>query len=356
MSDLRTSLYDAHIRHGGKMVPFAGWVMPIQYQGILDEARAVRTGCGLFDVSHMARGWFRGDRVFDYLSSLVPSDLGRLSDRSAMYTILTNPNGGVIDDIIVYRLSASEYMIVFNAANREKDLAWFHQHGQGIDIDDRTLSTAMIAVQGPKAIETLAALGGTNLPDVPRFGAAETTIAGVRLLAGRTGYTGEDGFELICPADQADALWEALTQQGGVPCGLGARDLLRIEAGLHLYGHELSDEINPIEANLGWVVHRLQDYIGAEVVARVKAEGPSRKLMGIVMDDRAVPREGNEIWSDDQRIGTVSSGTFSPVLGKSIGMAFIAADFAKAGNRCEMRVRDRAFGATITTRRFLKDQ
>lgn len=340
------------------MVDFAGWAMPIQYRSILEEARAVRTAWGLFDVSHMARADFRGENAFALLSKLVPSDLTKLADGHSTYTVLTNEQGGVVDDIIIYRLSAIHYLVVFNAANREKDLEWFHRWAGGFNpaptIHDRTEQTVMIAVQGPQAVPNLERLFGQPLSEVPRFGAIDLHWDGELIFAGRTGYTGEDGFELIADNPVGERLWNALVWGGATPCGLGARDVLRVEAGLHLYGHELTDRINPIEAGLGWLVSEREDYLGAGMIQPLKASGTPRKLMGIVMEERVVPREGYPVLIDEQPVGVMSSGVFSPTLERGIGMAFIDAAAAKVGTPCLVEIRGKAHPATITTRRFLK--
>ncbi len=354
----RTALYEAHRQLGARMVEFAGWEMPIQYQSILDEARAVRTRWGIFDVSHMGRACLHGENTIPFLNLLVPSDLGKLGDNSALYTVLTNERGGVVDDIILYRQSPDQWLMVFNAANHDKDLAWL-QRWQGRfnpppTIDDQTERTVMIAVQGPEAVAHLTALLAPRLTDVPRFGALAFEWRGVPVFAGRTGYTGEDGFELIVPAEAGEALWETLLQAGATPCGLGARDVLRVEAGLHLYGHELTDDTNPIEAGLGWLVSERTDYIGADIIQRVKTEGAARRLMGIVLQERGVPREGYPVLIEGQVVAQLTSGVYSPTLECGIGMAYLPAEWAKAGTPCAVEIRGRAVPALITTRRFLK--
>ncbi len=340
------------------MVEFAGWEMPVQYAGIIEETRAVRQRWGIFDVSHMARAFFQGEGIRDYLSRLVPSDLNKVGERMGQYTVLTNEQGGVIDDIILYELSPLRWLVVFNAANREKDLAWFHhwrkELATQVEIDDQTEQTVMIAVQGPQAVVNLSALLNTELETVPRFGITELDYEGATLLAGRTGYTGEDGFELIAPAELGETLWERLIEAGATPCGLGARDVLRVEAGLHLYGHELTDETNPVEAGLNWLISDRTDYVGAEVIQRVKQEGSQRRLMGVVLQERGVPREGYAVLIGGEAVGTLTSGVYSPTLEKGIGMAYIPTPYAKAGTPCTVEIRGRAVPATITTRRFLK--
>ncbi|MCS7273500.1 MAG: glycine cleavage system aminomethyltransferase GcvT [Fimbriimonadales bacterium] len=354
----RTALYEAHLTAGARMIEFAGWQMPVQYGGIVQEVRAVRQRWGVFDVSHMGRAYFRGSDARTLLNRLVPSDLGKLAPMSGVYTVLTNERGGIVDDIILYELAPDEYLVVFNAANRYKDLNWFHHWqsawGLQVSIDDQTEHTVMLAVQGPEATARLSQLLGAPLEAVPRFGATFVEWQGTRLFAARTGYTGEDGFELIAPTSVGVALWNALLQAGATPCGLGARDVLRVEAGLHLYGHELTEDTNPIEAGLGWLVSERTDYLGAAVIAPLKQTGTPRKLMGIRLLERGVPREGYPVLIHGQPVGTLTSGVYSPTLEQGIGMAYLPAEHAKTGTPCEVEIRGKRIPAVVSTRRFLK--
>jgi aminomethyltransferase len=354
----RTALYEAHLQAGGRMVEFAGWEMPVQYAGIIHEVQAVRQHWGMFDVSHMARAYFRGADARAFLSRLVPSDLGKVAPMMGQYTVLTNERGGVVDDVIIYELAPEEYLMVFNAANRQKDLSWFHHWhevwGVSVSIDDQTEQTVMLAVQGPEATVRLSEVLKADLHDTSRFGATFVDWQGVRLFAARTGYTGEDGFELIAPAEIGVRLWQTLLGAGATPCGLGARDVLRVEAGLHLYGHELTDDTNPIEAGLNWLVSDRTDYIGAEVIQQVKQAGPVRRLMGIRLQERGVPREGYPVLIEGHPVSVLTSGVYSPTLEQGIGMAYLPADHAKAGTPCAVEIRGRAVPATVSTRRFLK--
>ncbi|MCS7301794.1 MAG: glycine cleavage system aminomethyltransferase GcvT [Fimbriimonadales bacterium] len=356
----RTALYEAHRQAGGRMVEFAGWEMPVQYAGILQEVQAVRQQWGVFDVSHMARAYFRGSDARAFLSRLVPSDISQLAPFTGQYTVLTNERGGVVDDVIIYELAPDEYLMVFNAANRQKDLNWFHHWraawGLPLQIDDQTEQTVMLAVQGPEATTRLSELLSTPLHATPRFGARFVEWAGVQLFAARTGYTGEDGFELIAPASVGARLWDALLQAGATPCGLGARDVLRVEAGLHLYGHELTDDTNPIEAGLSWLVSDRTDYIGAEAIVQAKQAGTARKLMGIRLQERGVPREGYPVLIEGQPVSTLTSGVYSPTLEQGIGMAYLPAAYAKAGTPCAVEIRGKAVPAIVSTRRFLKNR
>ncbi|MCX7926082.1 MAG: glycine cleavage system aminomethyltransferase GcvT [Fimbriimonadales bacterium] len=354
----RTALYELHQQAGGRMVEFAGWEMPVQYAGIIQEVQSVRQRWGVFDVSHMARAYFRGGDSLAFLSRLVPSDLSKIASMTGQYTVLTNERGGVVDDVIIYQLQLDEYLMVFNAANRQKDLNWFTRWRSAwamhVAIDDQTEQTTMLAVQGPEATERLSAILGASLDATPRFGATFVEWGNARVFAARTGYTGEDGFELIAPAETGVRLWETLLQAGATPCGLGARDVLRVEAGLHLYGHELTEDTNPIEAGLGWLVSDRLNYLGAEVIQQVKQTGPSRKLMGVRLQERGVPREGYPVLIEGQPVSALTSGVYSPTLEQGIGMAYLPAEYAKAGTPCAVEIRGKAVPAVVSTRRFLK--
>lgn len=340
------------------MVEFAGWTMPVQYAGIIQEVRAVRQHWGVFDVSHMGRAYFRGVDALAFLKRLTPSDLNQLALMTGQYTVLTNERGGVVDDVIIYNLASDEYLMVFNAANHQKDLNWFTRWlsiwQMRVSIEDQTEQTVMLAVQGPEATAHLSRLLNVSLEAVPRFGVRFVKWGDTRLLAARTGYTGEDGFELIAPAEAGVRLWQALWEAGATPCGLGARDVLRVEAGLHLYGHELNDDTNPIEAGLGWLVSERLSYLGAEAIQQVKQSGPSRKLMGIRLQERGVPREGYPVLIEGQPVGTLTSGVYSPTLEQGIGMAYLPAEYARAATPCAVEIRGKAVPAVVSTRRFLK--
>lgn len=340
------------------MVAFAGWEMPVQYAGIIHEVQAVRQRWGMFDVSHMARAYFRGADTLTFLSRLVPSDLSKVAPMTGQYTVLTNERGGIVDDVILYALLPDEYLMVFNAANRQKDMNWFHhwrtEWRLAVSIDDHTDQTVMLAVQGPEATARLSAILNADLHSTPRFGACWVDWQGVRLFVARTGYTGEDGFELIAPASVGATLWRVLLEAGATPCGLGARDVLRVEAGLHLYGHELTDDTNPIEAGLSWLVSDRTNYIGAEVIQQVKQAGAARKLMGIRLQERGVPREGYPVLVEGRPVSVLTSGVYSPTLEQGIGMAYLPTELAKAGTPCAVEIRGRAVPAIASTRRFLK--
>ena len=279
-----TPLYESHLALKGRMVDYEGWAMPVLYTSILDEARAVRNHAGIFDISHMGRVRVFGDEVTAFLQKLTSNDVAALKPSSAQYSLLMNPEGGIIDDIIVYREDRDSYLVVINAGNAVKDLQWMRSHvPDGVTIHDQSEATAMIAVQGPEAPELVAQLAGNPaLLERKRFQYATGLLAGIPATFCRTGYTGEDGFELIVPAKQGQAAWDALMAAGAVPCGLGARDALRIEAGYPLYGHEINDITSPVEAGLMWVVKLDKgDFFGKEAIEQVKRSGPKRRLMGL---------------------------------------------------------------------------
>jgi aminomethyltransferase len=327
--------------------------------------KAVREGVGLFDVSHMGRVRVRGKHAFAYLQHLTVNDVSRLpaGGGASQYSLLCREAGGVIDDIIVYRLGVNEFIVVVNASNREKDLGWMRSHTgpfSDLILEDETLDTALIAVQGPKAIDLVDKLSDRDVTIMPRFGLDETVVAGIPTLAARTGYTGEDGVELFCRADAAEKLWKALADAGGVPCGLGARDTLRLEAGLPLYGHEMDEHTQPYEARLGWVI-RLEkdaDFLGKNALKAIHS-GPKKKtLVGLAMEGRAIPREGYSLFTGNQgtdAIGYVTSGTFSPTLGKGIAMARIDAAHAEKETPVDVLVRDTRHAAKVVRLPFYKN-
>jgi aminomethyltransferase len=353
---LRTSLYPQHLAAGARMVPFAGWEMPVQYAGIMAEARAVREAVGMFDVSHMGRLTFTGQGVLPFLELVTSNDVSKLRDGAGQYSLLPNENGGCVDDIIVYRVSEAEYRMVVNAANHDKDWAWLQDHRPAdVLIVDNTKQTAMIAVQGPLACETLGKLSNAAeaLRDAPAFGIVNAEIAGVSCFAARSGYTGEDGFELVCSAEDSGKLWDALLAAGVTPCGLASRDTLRVEAGLPLYGHELTDELSPIAANLGWVVSKTKSFIGSDPINQARAEGTAQKLMGIRLDAKRLIPGGTKVFVGDREVGEVSSGVVSPTLDQAIAFAFVDRDIS-ADTACNLELRGKMEPGRIVTKRFLK--
>lgn len=338
------------------MVEFAGYDMPVQYGSIIAESKAVRDGAGMFDVSHMARLIFKGDRTQEFLDWVTTNDVAGLADGTGHYSLLPNATGGIVDDIIVYRISATEYRMVVNAANHAKDVAWLgSQNAFGVEMQDVTGKTAMVAVQGPKATSLLAGLSpdGGALEVAPMFGVVETTFAGVAAFAARSGYTGEDGFEVICAAADADRLWVALAEAGVVPCGLGARDVLRVEAGLPLYGHELNDDLSPIAAGLGWVIHKTKAFIGSEPINAAREAGTPRRLVGVRLESKRLPSPGMKVLTGGREAGEVTSGVFSPLLDCGVGFAFVDREI-KFDTPCSVEIRGKEEPGVIVNKRFFK--
>jgi aminomethyltransferase len=349
-----TPLHDLHVALGARMVPFAGYEMPVQYNSIIEEHRTVRSAVGLFDLSHMGEVEVRGRRAVDFLGHAVVSDPSTLSEGQAQYSMLCQEDGGIIDDLIVYRLGRERFMVVCNASNRDAviaHLAGLHaRDGGDVELEDRSDEVGLVAPQGPAAASVLSGLTDVDLHALENYHAAEGIVAGVPAIVARTGYTGEDGFELFCDADRTREVWEAVASAGTAaglrPCGLGARDTLRLEAGMPLYGNELDRDTNPFEAALGRVVKLEKgDFIGREALEAVKETGPARKLIGLQMVDNAIPRGGYEVRAGGAPIGRVTSGTLSPTLGTKIAMARVAAETAGVGNAFEVVVRDRPYRA-----------
>lgn len=345
----QTPLHAAHVEQGAKMVAFGGWHMPIQYEGILAEHAAVRSSVGIFDVSHMGEVDFVGPQARRAVDRLITNDASKLQDGRALYTAVCLENGGIVDDCIVYRLGPEHFRIVINAANIEKDVAHFREHASELcEVQDRSDEFALIAVQGPKAVAMVDALGSSDLASTPSFGLAYTTLAGAEILAARTGYTGEDGFELFVPAERARAVWDALLGAGARPIGLGARDTLRLEARLCLYGNDIDETTHPYEAGLGWVVKlgKEEPFVGRDALVRVKDEGPARKLVGFTVVGRGVARAGAEVLDDGDRVvGVVTSGGVAPTVGGSIGMAYVPTAMAQPDASLRLRQRGRVIEA-----------
>jgi aminomethyltransferase len=348
---LRTPLHEVHEQAGARMVPFAGWQMPVQYASIIEEHRTVRSSVGLFDLSHMGEIAVTGGEAVAFLRYAVVSDPGTLEVGQAQYSMLCQADGGIIDDLIVYRLEDGEFLIVCNASNRgavAEHLAALLRRGDfDAALDDRSDRTALVAPQGPRAAELLSGLADVDdLGSLAYYHATRGRVAGIECLVARTGYTGEDGFELFCAAGRAERLWRALATAGEAlglkPCGLGARDTLRLEAGMPLYGNELDRQTNPFEANLGRVVKLEKgEFVGRAALHAVQQAGPRRKLIGLQMVDDAIPRHGYPVHAAGREVGQVTSGTASPTLGTRIAMAYVPAELAGIGNAFEVIVRDR---------------
>ena len=343
----RTPLYDRHVGAAAKIVPFAGWEMPVQYAGIREEHVAVRTSCGVFDVSHMGQIETAGPQAAALLQRLISNDVDAIPVGGSQYGVLCREDGGILDDLLTYRLGADRYLTVTNAANHERDLDWFLRHADGVDdvtVTDARDRFAMLAVQGPGAREIAQAMADAPLP--VRHTAATRTLVGRQALVCGTGYTGEDGVEVLCAPEDAVAIWDELVRRGAVPCGLGARDTLRLEACLHLYGNDLSEDRGPIEAGLGWCCKEDTGFIGSEAVRAVREAGPSERLAPFRLTGPGIPRPGNAVASG----GVVTSGTLSPCLDLGIGMAYLPADRAVPGTGIEIDVRGKTRPAVVAER------
>jgi aminomethyltransferase len=341
----QTPLHDRHVALGARMVPFAGWEMPVQYEGVIQEHRAVRTDAGVFDVSHMGEIEVEGPRARELLQSLLSNDLDKLDPGQAQYTLLTNEGGGIVDDLIAYRLEACRYLLVVNASNRDADFRWIKEREvSGSDVRDISDEYGLLAVQGPHAIEKL------GLPPAPAFTFAESEVDGTQVMVNRTGYTGEDGCELLCMAEDAGALWDAVLARGVTPCGLGARDTLRLEACFPLHGNDISPETDPISAGLGWTCALGKDFTGVEVLRALKEQGPEQKLVAFVMEEKAIPRQGMPIEGG----GEVTSGSHSPMLDVGIGMGYVPSAQAAPGTKLTIDVRGKPRTARIVTKPIYK--
>lgn len=329
-----TPLHETHQALGARMMAFGGFDMPVQYAGIIEEHKAVRTAAGLFDISHMGEVMVRGARALEYVQDLVTNDAERLYDGRAMYTVMCQPDGGIVDDLIVYRLDEDTYMLVVNAANIEKDISWMRTHNAfDVTIDDVSQETALLALQGPEAFSIAQPFTDIDLDELAFYHFEERADGSFmdcdRVLLSHTGYTGERGLEIYCAAEDAERIWNTLLDAGAdrglQPAGLGARDTLRLEAGYCLYGNDITTETNPFEAGLGWVVKLdASNFIGRDELRSIKEDGPRRKLVGFVAQERGIPRHGHDIQDRDGTvIGTVTSGTQSPILNQGIGLGYV---------------------------------
>jgi aminomethyltransferase len=341
----RTPLHDRHVTLGARLMPFAGWEMPVQYEGVIPEHRAVRTDCGVFDVSHMGELEVEGPRARELLQGLLSNDLDRVDAGQAQYTLLTNERGGIVDDLIVYELDSTRYLLIVNASNRRADYEWLKERElRGSDVRDVSDEYALLAVQGPRSIERL------ELPEAPPFTFAPGEVGGVECMVNRTGYTGERGVELLVEADDAPALWDAVLERGVKPCGLGARDTLRLEVCYPLHGNDITPDTDAISAGLGWVCALDKEFTGAEDLRRVKADGPRRRLSAFVMVDKAIPRSGMPI----EEGGEVTSGSLSPMLDVGIGMGYVEAALAAPESEITIDVRGRPRKARVVKKPIYK--
>jgi aminomethyltransferase len=342
------------------MVEFAGWEMPVQYKGVIEEHRAVRRHAGLFDVSHMGEIEVRGEGALDLCQRVSANDVARMSAFQAQYNLLLNERGGVVDDVIFYRLQPTVFFICVNAANSDKDFAWISDHASGaVEVENVSAKYGQLALQGPLAARILQPLTTVDLGAITAFHFAFADVAAIRCLVARTGYTGEDGFELYCNAGDVERLWGALLEGGSpkglVPVGLGARDTLRLEKAYPLYGHELDDSITPLEAGLGWVTKFSKlSFLGRGVLLRQKEEGVKRKLVGLELLGPGIARSGYELFKDGRSIGRVTSGTKSPSLGKAIALGYVASEEANIGNVVEVEIRGRRVQSKLVSLPFYR--
>ncbi len=353
----RTPLYAAHLKAGARMVPFAGWEMPVQYTGIIEEHRATRAAVGLFDVSHMGEFEVEGPAALAALQGLTTNDVGALAEGQVQYSVLCYPDGGIVDDCTVYRLAVDRFMVTVNAGNIDKDWAWVREHGGGARWRNMSDETALIAVQGPRAEALVGRLADGDITPIGYYQFARRTVAGAPALVSRTGYTGEDGFELYVAALDAEKLWSNLVNEGirdGVTMvGLGARDTLRLEMKYALYGNDIDETTNPLEAGLGWVVKLGKgEFVGRAALERMRAQGPTRKLVGLEMTERAVPRHGYPVLKDEARLGVVTSGSYGPSVDKYIAMAYVPVTHAGLGTDLGVEVRGQVKAAHIVRTPF----
>lgn len=357
----RTPFYDYHVKSNAKMVDFAGWEMPLLYRGIIDEHHHTRTKASIFDVSHMGRLKFTGKQAEAFLQKICTRNLAKGSVGQSMYSLVCNESGGVLDDVIVSRFD-SHFLMVCNASNREKLLAWFNQHMQGLNVslEDETASSAMVAIQGPKVVELLDSVLPEPLSDIKRYHFdTQRYMMIIKYTLFRSGYTGEDGAEIILGNSAASMAMGYLLKTDGEnsllkPAGLGARDTLRMEAGMPLYGHELSEQGDPLSAGLGWAVDLTKDFIGADALRKISAAGLKQKLVGLVLDTPRAARQGFNVLQGGNTIGTVTSGCLSPTLKKSIAMAYVNADASALGTNLQVDLRGTAVNATVTALPFYK--
>jgi len=352
MEPKKTPLYQKHVENKGKVIDFAGWLLPVEYTSSLKEAKATRATCGLFDASHMGEIRVQGPQALEFLQSLTPNDISLTKQGQQQYNLFLNKDGGIIDDFMLYNEGKS-YLCVVNASNTEKVLNWLNKNKGKLDIEiaDKSEETALLSLQGPTAIDVLRDIVGEAIDTIDYMHFAYFDLADTWIMASRSGYTGEDGFEVYMPAFRAAAVWDLLLEKGrqyGLTlCGLGSRDILRIEAGYPLYGHEINDDIDLYTAALGWVVKGKKDFIAKDKLAKIKQNSPARKRVGFVMEERAMVRQGYKIFSQGKEVGVVASGTFSPNADKFVGMAFIDLPVITSNGAITVQVRDNQYKAKI---------
>lgn len=358
MDLLKTPLYEKHIENKAKIVDFGGWALPIEYESILKETKAVRTTAGLFDASHMGEIRIEGPQALNFLQHLTPNDISLTSKGHLQYNVFLNSNAGVIDDLMVYNLGGS-FLCVVNASNIDKVYAWLKSNqSSGVTITNESASTALLSLQGPKAVDIMEAIAGPDIRNLKYMHFIDSQIEKIKMLISRSGYTGEDGFEIYCNNGDAGMLWEEITKKGKAHgltlCGLGSRDILRIEAGYPLYGHELSDTTNPLEASLDWVVKFNKEFIAKDILKKAKDKGIVKKRVGFMMEERAIARAGYQIYSGNSIVGEVTSGTYSPNIDRFIGMASVTVKASAPKTAVTIKIRDRFYKATITKFDFIR--
>ncbi len=356
-----TSLNRVHREAGARMVPFAGWDMPVQYAGVIDEHMAVRTRAGLFDVSHMGEVDVVGREALDFLQHVTSNDVSRLTPGRIQYSALTTPEGTFVDDLLVYERAEDDFLLVINAGNTQKDVEWLAYHAKGYDLrlTDVSARWCQLALQGPRAVEILKPLTGAPLETIKYYSFVQNEVKGVPCIVSRTGYTGEDGFELYAPMDAAETLWHAVLAAGAphgcIPAGLAARDTLRLEAKMALYGNDIDDTTTVLEADLGWILKLEKgDFLGRDALVRQKAEGLTRLLVGFETEGRAIARHGHVAMHDGKPVGQVTSGSFAPFLKKNIGLAYLPIALAQPGSRFEIDIRGRLEPAVVVPTPFYK--
>jgi len=356
----RTPLYEVHKKLGGKMVEFAGFEMPVMYTSIIDEHLAVRTKAGIFDVSHMGEIFVRGNDATKFLQWITSNEVEKMKKGRAKYNSFPTEKGTVVDDLLAYKLADDEYMLVVNAANTDKDFQWLMDHTKGFDVklENASAEIAQIAIQGPEAQAIVQKLTDYDLSSIKYYRFAEIEFLGEDVIISRTGYTGEDGFEIYSKADAGEKIWNALMEAGqehGLkPAGLGARDTLRLEAGMHLYGNDMDETTTLLEADLEWIIKWEKDFIGKEALQRQKKEGLKRKLVGFEMVDKAVPRHGYKVFVDGKEYGIVASGSYAPYLKKNIGNVYLPIEKTEPGNEFEIEIRGKRLKARVVPRPFYK--
>lgn len=356
----KTALFNSHERYGGKVIDFAGWALPVQYEGIIPEHEAVRNAAGLFDVSHMGEVDVTGSGAFEFVQNLVTNDISKLVDNQILYALMCYVDGGVVDDLLVYKFNNEHFYLVINASNVDKDYQWMLDNKGSFNVELKNISNEIseVALQGPKAQEILQKLTKTNIEDIKFFFCnREVYIDDIKCLVSRTGYTGEDGFEIYTSNVNIEKIWDKIIETGKecglMPCGLGCRDTLRFEAALPLYGNEISSTISPLEAGLGFFVKLgKENFIGKAALAKQKEEGLKRKTVGFEMKDRGIPRHGYEVAENGKVIGFVTTGYFSPTLKKNIGIALIEAEYAEIGSQIDIMVRNKPVKAEVISKKF----